>query len=410
MTEPSPEPITNACCKAEKGSYFLVERGASCGGIPLSDLIDCTGSLAFTGTFAPGSAANANRALFGGSLVHDAEGKPTERCRRASFLDTAKVVGDDATQTWYMETVGCSVAPLSLPTLLKILIGSPPGSTAWHNARGSIVFMGDSHTRNSFSALVAGIRGLHNAVEEIHGTGEMKKSGFMIRYVVYRDATTIRDSLELFNETDIHPPPVRCPSGDDSGLFCVDVLFVWAPIWDDMIKRLPLITRYTPAFVVGCTGNTYEKMHATVSREMTAAWEAFAMDPPTRRKLRAIVFTHWPYGQSNYKEKIASYEKWIEEVLRGQRFLLSDIYSLQKVYTGKSLPRLKATWHTMCNGIRTNSHHQMCNGVSAHAIMDAYGNCSVATEYINVRAMLTLAEHTPEVTTPGNCVENCLRT
>jgi hypothetical protein len=252
-----PGSILNACCKAENGSYFLVERGASCGGIPLSDLIDCTGGLAPNGTFSAGKAANANRALFGGSLVHDADGNPAERCRRASFLDTAKVVGDSATQTWYMEAVGCSVAPLSLPTLLKILVGSAPGSTAWHNARGSIVFIGDSHTRNSFSALVAGIRGLHNAVEEFHGTNVMKKVGFMLRYVIYRDTTTIRDSLELFNNTDVEPPPVRCPPDDDSGLFCVDVLFVWAATWVEMIKRLPVITKYTPTFVVGCTGNTY---------------------------------------------------------------------------------------------------------------------------------------------------------
>jgi hypothetical protein len=156
--------------------------------------------------------------------------------------------------------------------------------------------------------------------------------------------------------------------------------------------------------------NRYEKMHEKVSSEMTTAWSSFAMDPPTRLKLRSIVFTHWPYGQSNSAAKIASYEKWIEEDLRGQRFLLSDIYSLQKVYIGEAakIARLHGTWHTMCHGVSFNCKRQMCNGISAQAIMDAYGICSVATEYINVRAMLTLAEHTPEVTTPGNCVENCL--
>ena len=216
--------------------------------------------------------------------------------------------------------------------------------------------------------------------------------------------------IEMFKDTDAKPPPVRCPP-DESGLFCVDVLFVWAPGWKDMIKRLPIVTKYTPTFVVGCTGNTYEKTHAKVSQEMTDAWGAFAADPPTRLKLRSIVFTHWPYGQSNSKTKIESFAKWIEEDLRGQRFLLSDIYSLQQVYKGSaaSIPRLHSTWHTMCGGVGYNGQGKAkCGGVAAQAIMDAWGNCSVATEYINVRAMLTLAEHTPEVTTPGNCVENCL--
>jgi len=78
-------------------------------------------------------------------------------------------------------------------------------------------------------------------------------------------------------------------------------------------------------------------MHEKVSSEMTAAWSLFAMDPPTRLKLRSIVFAHWPYGRSNSAAKVASYEQWIvEEDLGGQRFLLIDIYSLQKVYTGEA--------------------------------------------------------------------------
>jgi hypothetical protein len=193
---------------------------------------------------------------------------------------------------WQLES--CSALSLNIEGVTAALNGS----------RGNIVFMGDSHTRNTFTAFVNGMRQA-DAFAEFH---ESASPGYFIEYSIYETGGCVLDSFS------IHPPGSTLDSvskcDPDQTALCVQAFFFWAPEYETMasIIESELMKQISPRMLITHTGGVYNP-DLRSQDTFTSALTKYSHESGS--KLSSVIFLGWYLGRTP-KERYDEIKKFVE--------------------------------------------------------------------------------------------------
>jgi len=255
----------------------------------------------------------------------------------------------------------CALVPLDLESLARVSVGGP------------VIYVGDSHARNSYSAFVAGLRQRAYFVET--HDAHFKELRGMLVYRVQRIAGKIMDHRGVVLLANQSPSTLHdqldCNANAD---LCIQVLFFWAPNFADQSLLFPLIKSLHPRLMVISPGNSYERQAPfadSYSRNLTELAQALPR--------LTITFNIWPWGNLVSIARVEAICAWRMKVPNKVHVLNHLTFN---TYGGVQASR---TWHYACSGRHGSSG--LLQGV------EAFENCSDIVDTSLARAALTLALH-----------------
>lgn len=332
----------------------------ACGGVIMSG---CASYV--SGEFVPAKATDQKPAKLWAPVPtgSSANKKQTVFCSQEKQVNEGKYQ-EDPKKRFYDENVwipsnNCSLLPLDLSSLAKLCEGS-----------GSVVFLGDSHIRNSFTAFVAGLR-QREFFLETHDDVFKNMQGVLV-YRVEKTKGKIMDHrgvVLLANHTGatLHDE-IDC---DQKSELCLQVLFFWGATFTEQIALLPIIRSLHPALLVISPGNSYEGVAFPKFYESNLTAIAQALP-----KLK-FHFNSWPYGNRVSGQRVTLINTW--------RSTLSNKVHIMDHGTFGNYGGMQGSrnWHYACAG--RHNDQNLLKGVVAEE------NCTDVVDTSMARVMLTLA-------------------
>ena len=337
---------------------------ATCGGIPL---VPDSCLVPAAGKFEPPEPRLEDRLVRPLRLGGSRRTPPVAACTSSRAVLSGAWVGSNGTlapdEEWRPHT--CSLAPLD--------------AFAWTDRAAadsctaqSILIMGDSHMRNLFTALVAGVRGRATFAEG-HLAGEHKKDAVHL-YRFVRSPSSTFDSLttvpakELLLSDDKDGAPSllnSCRCGEER---CVSAVFIWAPSFIEQVQWLPHIKAWQPDVVAVSPANVYSQ--TVMSPAWLAGWESALQELPRMH----LSLVHWPYGATP-KARQPLLEAW--EAAHPGRVTFFSEHAWNRGKQGST------TFHFACSLTETHGGHS--------DTVVAYEDCTDVSDTMMIRAVVTVA-------------------
>lgn len=291
----------------------------------------------------------------------------TPFCSNESSINKGKYFFD--TQSFHEDNVfapvNCSLVPLDLNSLARVCLQNGK------NKSGPVIFIGDSHMRNSFTGFVAGIRQREYFLET-HDAVFKQEQGVLI-YRVERITGKLFDHrgavLLATEKASLHDELDCSPKAD----LCLQVLFFWAAHFNEQVRIFSVIKTLHPSLIVISPGNTYESRSAFPEFYQSNLTDLARSLPDAK-----FHFHLWPYGHRMDSARSRAIDAWRATLQKTKIHQVS--HATFASYGGK---QGSSTWHYACAG-----RH---NGAGLLIGVEAHENCTDVVDTAMARVLLTLA-------------------
>ncbi|KAL7520902.1 hypothetical protein ACHAWX_005596 [Stephanocyclus meneghinianus] len=224
--------------------------------------------------------------------------------------------------------------PNSFCTLVPL---SPFSWTERSPCQTTIVMMGDSHVRNLFTATVNGLRGV-SYFTEAHADDAMKSRGVAESYQwVLNNEGVASDRIGIFSDTKENPPQFFDECSCRQVLRCLNILFLWAPTFNEQMIQFHLVPSNTALLIVE-PGNAYEP-----TNKLDADWTEKIDDMMEEYPRLHLNTFHFVWGNQP-QERTQALIEWTAHGKHAERksYLRQD-----EIYVANGLQG-RATFHFAC--------------------------------------------------------------
>jgi len=355
---------SNGCMLYDSGTYSQVDRSGVGKGIPSKEDLALKWRLeAEMWPYSPDSPwcssdINATQGAFMGAS--------SAPLKETDIVDDAKFQGPDSE----FVTKTCRLLPLNQPALLKGFGGK------------RLLWIGDSHIRNMFTALIFATRqsayvaeqhGFHAAYHYSVGPEADHFSIFSRESVEgVRLPTLIGDQHEVLN---VKENPFTPCEDLNLGSPCVDLVFVWAPLFVEQVAIIKPFLDLVKPQVVLTSVSSWEKVRVTDSA-WEHVWQGVFKSPG---ELESWGFVMWPWGNKRGDEREEHMRKFMLNVPETIRTYFLNMFQIHRHIKSSQLDNF---WHDICT-VRDN-------WPNAAYKLETPENCTGTISRALVRVALTL--------------------
>lgn len=244
----------------------------------------------------------------------------------------------------------------------------------------SLITQGDQHVRNLFTATINGLRGI-DAFVESHENKHAKARGIAESYywrLHYNGTAT-----DQFNEhIDTHASDANlfedcsCNSNNNTDnknevQRCLRIAFIWAPMFDDQLRQLHIVTNEQSDIVIVSPGNAAE-----VTNVLPDEWMAAYQQLLDEYDYIQLGIVHYPFGPQPTKERVTVLTNWTTNNIHASRMSVLNQHDMKHRPT------------------TTNEMTKFACGLGKVNIANdnilAYKPCTDVTDTAQMRALITV--------------------